>query len=43
MSATIAEMEATNAAAVAAATTEGAKEAARLQGQKDDAIKAAQQ
>jgi len=43
MSATIAEMEATNAAAVAAATTEVAKEAARLQGQKDDALKAAQQ
>ena len=43
MEATIAEMEATNAAAVAAATTAVVEEAARLQGQKDDALKAAQQ
>ena len=43
MGATIAEMEATNAAAVAAATVQVAEESKRLQGQKDDAVKAAQQ
>jgi hypothetical protein len=43
MQSTIAEIEATNVAAVVAATTAVAEEAARLQGQKDDALKAAQQ
>jgi len=43
MQSTIAEIEAANVAAVVAATTAVAEEAARLQGQKDDALKAAQQ
>jgi predicted negative regulator of RcsB-dependent stress response len=43
MDSKLAEMEATNAAAVVAATIQVAEESKRLQGQKDDAIKAAQQ
>jgi hypothetical protein len=39
----LAEIESANAAAVVAATTQVAEEAKRLQGQKDDALKAAQQ
>ena len=43
MDSKLAEMEATNAAAVVAATVQVAEESKRLQGQKDDALKAAQQ
>jgi len=43
MDAKIAEMESANAAAVVAATTQVAEESKRLQGQKDDALKVAQQ
>jgi hypothetical protein len=43
MDAKIAEMESANAAAVVAATVQVAEESKRLQGQKDDALKAAQQ
>jgi len=43
MDAKIAEIESVNAAAVVAATAQIAEEAKRLQGQKDDALKAAQQ
>jgi len=43
MDAKLAEMESANAAAVVAATVQVAEESKRLQGQKDDALKAAQQ
>jgi hypothetical protein len=43
MDAKLAEMESANAAAVVAATTQVVEESKRLQGQKDDALKAAQQ
>lgn len=43
MDAKLAEIESTNAAAVVAATVEVAEEAKRLQGKKDDALKAAQE
>lgn len=43
MDAKLAEIESTNAAAVVAATAEVAEEAKRLQGKKDDALKAAQE
>ena len=43
MDAKIAEIESANAAAVVAATAEVAQEAKRLQGKKDDALKAAQE
>ena len=43
MDAKIAEIETTNAAAVVAATVQVAEESKRLQGQKDDALKVAQQ
>lgn len=43
MDAKIAEIETTNAAAVVAATVQVVEESKRLQGQKDDALKVAQQ
>jgi len=43
MDAKIAEIESANAAAVVAATVQVAEESKRLQGQKDDALKVAQQ
>lgn len=43
MDAKLAEIESTNAAAVVVATAEVAEEAKRLQGKKDDALKAAQE